>query len=435
MSVNKNTTINEYIEKVCSLVKNKDVHSDIKLELKDHLETLKEEFISSGASEKDAASKAVAHMGEASVVGNQLNKAHKAKLDLKIFVPVIIFSVLGLIVMYTVQLNNASGKKLFQQSLIFYLIGISIMLGLYLFDYRKLLSCSKYIYIGTLAVMILTIFSGRYVNGVPFLKLGIINIDFISISPFLLIISLAGIFQKWNLNIMKDFLVGLFIMAIPGLFLFIIPRLSALLIYMTACIALMLVSKAKIHFVLIPPIALILFMYFFIIRNPYWIDRLVVFLNPERDPNGTGWIYLELKNAVKSGGFLGNSFATGKLNLPEAHTDFVFAYMIHTFGWLAASAIAILILRFILRIVIVSSSAKHSYGRLLSAGLVTILSAQFILSILVNLGVFPMLGVSLPFMSFGGSNLIMDMASAGLMLSIYRRKNLSANLLMRKPSW
>ena len=169
--------------------------------------------------------------------------------------------------------------------------------------------------------------------------------------------------------------------------------------------------------------------------NPYWIDRLVVFLNPERDPNGTGWIYLELKNAVKSGGFLGNSFATGKLNLPEAHTDFVFAYMIHTFGWLAASAIAILILRFILRIVIVSSSAKHSYGRLLSAGLVTILSAQFILSILVNLGVFPMLGVSLPFMSFGGSNLIMDMASAGLMLSIYRRKNLSANLLMRKPSW
>jgi cell division protein FtsW (lipid II flippase) len=433
MSINKNTTINEYIEKVCSLVKNKDVHSDIKLELEDHLETLKKEFISSGASEKDAASKAVAHMGEASVVGNQLNKAHKATLDLKIFVPVIIFSVLGLIVMYTVQLNNVLGKKLFQQSLIFYFIGISIMFGLYLFDYRKLMSCSKYIYIGTLVVMILTIFSGRYVNGVPFIKLGIINIDFLSISPFLLIISLAGIFQEWNLNSMKDFLVGLFIMAIPGLF--IIPRLSALLIYMTAYIVLMLVSKAKIHFVLIPPIALILFMCFFIIRNHYWIDRLVVFFNPERDSNGTGWIYLQLKNAVKSGGFLGNSFATGKLNLPEAHTDFVFAYMIHTFGWLAASAIAILILCFILRIVLVSISAKHSYGRLLSAGLVTILSAQFILSILVNLGVFPMLGVSLPFMSFGGSNLIMDMASAGLMLSIYRRKNLSPNLLMRKPSW
>lgn len=305
------------------------------------------------------------------------------------------------------------------------------MLGLYLFDYRKLMSCSKYIYIGTLAVMILTIFSGRYVNGVPFLKLGIINIAFISISPFLLIISLAGIFQEWNLNSMKDFLVGLVIMVIPGLFLFIIPRLSALLIYVTSCIVLMLVSKAKIHFVLIPPIALILFMCFFIIRNPYWIDRLVIFLNPERDSNETGCIYL----ALKSGGFLGNSFATGKLNLPEAHTDFVFTYMIHTFGWLVASAIAILILCFILRIVLVSSLVKHSYGRLLSAGLVTILSAQFILSILVNLGVFPMLGVSLPFMSFGGSNLIMDMASAGLILSIYRRKNLSANLLMRKLSW
>jgi cell division protein FtsW (lipid II flippase) len=197
---------------------------------------------------------------------------------------------------------------------------------------------------------------------------------------------------------------------------------------------LMLVSKAKLHLVLIPPAVLLIFIYFFLISAPYRIARLLVFLNPEKDPNGAGWIYLELHKAVKSGGFLGNSFTSEKLSLPEAHTDFVFAYMTHSFGWLAASAVVVLILYFILRMVHVSSSAKHSYGKLLSAGLVTILSAQFILSILVNLGVSPMFRVSLPFLSFGGTQIFMDMASAGLMLSIYSRRNLSSSSLKSSPA-
>jgi cell division protein FtsW (lipid II flippase) len=434
MGVERSRIIDEYIEKVCSLVKNKDVHCDIKLELKDHLETLKEEFVSYGASEEEAALKAISHMGEATVVGKQLNKAHKAKLDLKLFVPVIAFSVLGLIVMYTVQANNVGLRKIFEHSLIFYIIGISIMIGLYLFDYRKLLPYSKYIYVGTLALMLSTIFLGRHVNGSPFLKIGLINIDFISISPFLLIISLAGMFQSWNLNSLKGFLLGLFLMVLPGLFLLIAPNLSAMFVYMTACMILMLVSKVRLRFVLLVPAAILIFIYFFIISAPYRLARLLVFLNPGRDPKGAGWIYIELKNAVKSGGFLGNSFASGKLNIPEAHTDFVFAYMTHAFGWLAASAVAVLILYFILRMVHVSSSAKHSYGKLLSAGLVTILSTQFILSILANLGISPILGVSFPFISFGGSHLLMDMISAGLILSIYSRRNLSSSLITSSPT-
>jgi cell division protein FtsW (lipid II flippase) len=434
MGVERSRIIDGYIEKVCSLVKNKDVHCDIKLELKDHLETLKEEFVSNGASEEDAALKAVSHMGEATVVGKQLNKTHKAKLDLKLLVPVIAFSVLGLIVMYTVQANSDGLRKIFEQSLILYVIGICIMIGLYLFDYRKLLPYSKYIYVGTLVLMVSSFFWGRHVNGIPFLKISSINIDFISISPFLLIISLAGMFQSWNLNSLKGFLLGLLVMAMPGLFLLITPNLSAMLVYMIACMILMLVSKIRLHFVLLAPAAILAFMYFFIISEPYRLARLLVFLNPERDANGAGWIYIELKNAVKSGGFLGNSFASGKLNIPEAHTDFVFAYMTHAFGWLAASAVAVLILYFILRMVHVSSSAKHSYGKLLSAGLVTILSTQFILSILANLGISPILGVSFPFISFGGSHLLMDMISAGLILSIYSRRNLSSSLITSSPT-
>lgn len=435
MGKDKNSSFGEYIEKVCSLVKNKDVHNSIKLELEDHLETLKEEFISSGVSEEEAAIKAVAHMGEASVVGNQLNKTHKAKLDLKIFVPVIAFSVLGLVVMYIIQSSNAVSHakdiRMFQRSLIFYIIGIFITIGLYLFDYRRILPYSKYIYLATLALMFLTVFFGKYANGLPYLSFGGMSIDFIYISPFLITISLSGIFQEWAWNSLSGFSLGLFLMIIPGLFLFLAPSLSAMFIYMSACVVLMLVSKVKLRWILVPPATLLFFVYLFIISAPYRIARFLVFINPNREPNGAGWIYIQLHNAVNSAGFWGNR-SSDKLNIPEVHTDFVFAYMTHTFGWLAASAIVLLILYFILRMIRVSSSAKYSYGKLLSAGLVTILSAQFILSILVNLGISPMLGVSLPFMSFGGSHLIMDMISAGLMLSIYRRKNLSTAPLTSK---
>jgi hypothetical protein len=106
MGVQEDSKIKQYITTVCSLVKNKDIHHDIKLELEDHLETLREEFIAAGASEEEASAKAITHMGKASIVGHQLNAAHKVKPDLKILIPVIAFSVLGLLAMYIIQSTN-----------------------------------------------------------------------------------------------------------------------------------------------------------------------------------------------------------------------------------------------------------------------------------------------------------------------------------------
>jgi cell division protein FtsW (lipid II flippase) len=438
MGVQEDSKIKEYITTVCSLVKNKDIHHDIKLELEDHLETLREEFIAAGASEEDASAKAITHMGKASIVGQQLNAAHKVKLDLKILIPVIAFSVLGLLAMYIIQstslLSHVGDRKIFQRSLVFYIIGISLMIGLYFLDYRKLLPFSKYIYLGTLIILAFTIFNGNTINGRSFLYFANISINFIYISPFLLIVALAGILQEWNWHSTGSFLLGLILMIMPCFFLLMAPSLSSTLVYMAACMILLLVSKMKLHLVLIAPAGLLTFLYFFLISAPYRAARLFTFLNPYKDPDGAGWIYIQLHKAVNSAGLLGNSFDTKQLNLPELHGDFMFAYMTHTFGWLAAAAIVILILYFILRMVRIASTAKHSYAKLLSSGIVTILSTQFILSILINLGISPISGVSLPFMSFGGSHLIMDMASAGIMLSVHRRRNLSPTVLTSKVS-
>jgi cell division protein FtsW (lipid II flippase) len=429
--------IQQYIEEVCLLIKNKDAHMEIKLELKDHLETLKEEFIASGLSEEKAILKAIAHMGDASVIGRQLNSTHKAKLDLGILIPVIAFSVFGLISMYIIQFHILAPSlrytDIFEKSLEYYVIGIVIMFGLYFFDYRKLLLYSKYIYIGTLILLVFTMSFGTPVNGKLFLRIGTIGIGFIDISPILLVTSLAGIFQDWNWQSTGKFLIGMVLMAVPGWFL-LMNGISTMIIYIIACTVLMIVSKAKLHLAILPASGIFLASWLSLIMAPYRFERLLSFLNPEQDPSGSGYMYIQLRNAINSAGILGNNTADIQTRIPELHTDFIFTYITSTFGWIAAAVIILLILAFILRMVHVANIAKSSYGKLLSAGFVAILSTQFILSIATNLGISPFFGVSLPFMSFGGSHIIMDMASAGLILSVYRRRNLSHTLLSRKVS-
>ena len=437
MGAGNNNKIKEYIEEVCFLVKNKDVHYDINLELTDHLETLKEEFISLGASEEEADDKAIAHMGEASVVGKQLSATHKAKLDLTILIPVIAFSVFGLIAMYIIDSNQlvsqATYMQIFQRSLVFYFIGIVLMVALYFFDYRKILHYSKYIYIGTLILLIFSTFFGRPANGRAWLAIGNLNIDFFNVSPFLLVIALAGIFQDWNWQSTSKFLIGIILMAVPG-WLLLINGASTMIIYLIACTVLMIMSKAKLYLTLLPAAGLFLASFLFVIMVPYRIERLLLILNPQKDPSGAGYMYIQLRNAINSAGFLGNNTADIQSKIPELHTDFIFTYITSTFGWIAAAVIIVLILTFILRMVHVASTAKHSYGKLLSAGFVAVLSTQFILSIATSLGMSPFFGVSLPFMSFGGSHIIMDMASAGIILSVYRRRNLSNTMLATKTS-
>ncbi len=433
----RNDKIQEYIEEVCSQIKNKEVHHEIKLELEDHLQTLGEEFMAAGASEEEAIHKAIAHMGEASVLGKQLNSTHKAKLDLKILIPVIALSMFGLFSMYIIQANTLTSRvrdiQIFQKSLLFYSIGIVMMLVLYLFDYRKLLPYSKYIYLGTLIILAFTMFFGTTVNGRPFLPIGNLSINFIDICPFFLVISLAGIFQDWNWQSTGKFLIGILFMAVPGLFL-LINGITTMIIYLIACTVFMIISGAKLYLALLPAAGILGTAFLTITTTPYNFQRLKVFLNPQADPQNSGYIYIQLQNAIKSAGILGNKNTEIQSRIPELHTDFIFTYITSTFGWLAAAVIILLILVFLLRMVHIAGTSKHSYGKLLSAGFIAILSTQFILSIATSLGFSPFFGVSMPFMSFGGSHIIMDMASAGLILSVYRRKNLSSAALSSKTS-
>ncbi len=405
-----------YIKDLCKKVKNKDVHDSIKLEISDHLHTLKEEAMLAGLSEEEAIDRALAYMGDVEVLGKQLNEIHKARIDLKTAIPVIAVSFLGLLVMYYLQFHSVftkvQGVEIFNKSLVFYLLGTVFMLSLFTLNYRKLIKYSPHLYIGTVIILALTVLFGVRVDGVPFLTLGFININFTEITPFLLVISFSGIFKAWNWRNSQKFWLGISIILLPIVLLLTTGALSTIIISIIICVAIMHASKASfkqvIGFATVasiwPCLQLLLHSHNYTLVNPFVTKQLY------------------------AAGFMGSGLGLNQELISEVHTDFIFAYIIYSFGWFAAIVVCALVGFFIARIISTAKKMNSSYEKILLTGLAATFTTQFILSILTNLGLSPLPGVALPFISFGGSHIILEMIAVGLILSICRRRVIDDSL-------
>ncbi|WP_299739062.1 FtsW/RodA/SpoVE family cell cycle protein [uncultured Rossellomorea sp.] len=399
-----------YIEKLCKRIRNKDVHASIKLEINDHLHALKEDAMRRGLSEEEATDQALNHMGDAEVLGKQLNKAHKAPMDVKTILPVLAASLFGLLVMYYLQFHSAITElhemNVFNKSLVFYLIGLLLMLSLFTFDYRRLLKYSIHFYVGTILILLLTVLIGVRVDGVPYLNVGVASINFTEITPFLLVISFAGIFHSWNWKENQKSWYGIGILSIPIILLATTEAFAATFISIFVCTVIMHVSRANLkQAITFSTVAAIWpIVHLFVQAQTYTLT------SP----------YADLK--LGDADFIGKTLYVTPRFISEVHTDFIFAYTIYSFGWLAATIAFGLIGYFICRISSTAKSVNHVYGKLLIIGFAATFTAQLILSILTNLGLSVLPGVAMPFMSFGGSHILLEMTAVGLILSIYRRR-------------
>ncbi|MDR0139479.1 FtsW/RodA/SpoVE family cell cycle protein [Metabacillus idriensis] len=399
-----------YIRDLCKRIKNKDVHAHIKLEINDHLHTLKEEAMSTGLSEEEAIDQALARMGDAGVLGKQLNKTHKAPMDVKTLLPVLTASLFGLLVMYYLQFHSAFTElqelKVFNKSLGFYLLGVVLMLSIFMFDYRRLMKYSKHFYAATILILLLTVLIGVRVNDVPFLNVGFATINFTEITPFLLVIAFAGIFHSWDWNDNRKSWFGIGIMSIPISLMATTGAFAATIISITVCATIMHTSRSRLK----QTITLAVFASIWPIWNLLSLSNRYSMVSS----------YTDLK--IGEAYFIGSALQVTPSFISEVHTDFILAYIIYSFGWLAAITAITLVIFFICRISITAKSVNSPYGKLLITGLAAVFSAQFILSLLTNLGLSPLTGISVPFMSYGGSHLLLEMISAGLILSVYRRR-------------
>ncbi len=168
----------------------------------------------------------------------------------------------------------------------------------------------------------------------------------------------------------------------------------------------------------------IVFVAFAVWLDPFRMERLLTFLHPEADPQGAGFQIMQSKIAVGSGGWFGQGFMLGRQKmrfLPEAHTDFIFAVIGEELGLIGCTLVVIAFGVLLWRGIVAASRAQDDFGAYLAAGVTAMIVSQAMINLGVVLAMLPTKGMPLPFISYGGTSMMVCLASAGLLLNVSQR--------------
>jgi len=201
MGLKEDPVVQTYISSVCAHIRNYKVHEDIKTELLSHIEEIVLEYVREGVDETCAIEKAIIQMGDAELVGKELNKIHKLAPEWSILILATVFESVGVISMYFIENKGALLYELtiFNRSFFYTILGMAAAIGLYYVDYSKMKAYSKHIYVSSLLILFYVVHWGTAIHSARrWLSFGSINVNFVAISPFLFIVALAGLFDDWD---------------------------------------------------------------------------------------------------------------------------------------------------------------------------------------------------------------------------------------------
>ena len=157
----------------------------------------------------------------------------------------------------------------------------------------------------------------------------------------------------------------------------------------------------------------------------YQKDRLVLFLNPNRDPSGGGYHLIQSQIAIGSGGFFGTGLFQGKLTnlqfIPEQHTDFIFSALGEELGFLGCILVLFLFFFLIKKLINIAKNARSDFESLIIIGIAATFLFQIIINLFMTIGLGPVTGIPLPFMSYGRTSLVINFISIGFVLSVLKR--------------
>lgn len=210
-------------------------------------------------------------------------------------------------------------------------------------------------------------------------------------------------------------------LAIIGVFLIMQPDLGTMGVIVATAGMMYFLGGGKISQMATLIVFGLMIFYFLVQIAPYRLNRLLVFLNPDTDPQGIGYQTKQAFIAIGSGGFTGRGFGKSlqKYNyLPEPMGDSIFAIYAEETGFLGILALMGAFVFFLWRGIVIAKKAPDIFGRLLASGIVVSIGAQAFINMAAISGLLPLTGIALPFISYGGTSLLITMASAGILLNI-----------------
>lgn len=351
----------------------------------------------------------------------------------KFFLPLItiplILSIVGLIFIFEASAINSSRQ--FGDSLhylksqgVWIFFGLIAMTLFSLVDYHKLYFLSFVSLILTLVLLVLVLIPGigSTVGGARrWIDFGFFNLQPTELAKFSMIIYLSSWFTKKE---KKRFLPFITLMGLLVFLIIMQPDMGTAIIIFSISIIIYYFSGA--HFIDFVYIfgGSIVSLFFLIKFSPYRFNRLLAFLNPSIDPLGISYHINQIFISLSSGGLLGRGFGASRQKysfLPEAHTDSIYAIIGEEFGFVGGLILIIFYFVFVYKIYHLIRLSPDRLSKLIVIGIFAFFNLQFIVNLAGMTGLFPIVGVPLPFLSYGGSSLLMSYGLIGIMLNIEKR--------------
>ncbi|WP_226555166.1 FtsW/RodA/SpoVE family cell cycle protein [Priestia aryabhattai] len=410
---------NSFLEQVKAQIKLKEAKTFVSAELHHHLNEVKSYWLQKGISEDQAEAKAVTQMGNPVSIGRNLNRIHRPKVDwltLVLFVAALLLGFLPLLFQGGMVDNHFSTYKV-----VFVILGAMLALIMMFIDYRKLANKGWLFYLlGTLLLLFLTKNFNTFTEGQSVFKVGPLKIEGLMAIPFFFL-AWAGFFQSNRFKMWKFLLLFLL-----SLYFFLECGLTTLFIYVIMTFTMIWwskLNKKKIVIVLGTGFALVATwgVIGWMTVAYYQKKRLLSFIDPYNSEEYFG--LSKVHHLFMDAGWFGKHSFMDQM-IPQANTNFVFLSFTYYYGWLFAAILFLVLSLVVVRIAFVAKRIGDLYTKLLLVGVMIIYTIQLVGHVGMIVGFFPMTNMSLPFISYGLMPISLNAFLIGIVLSIYRRKDL-----------
>lgn len=414
-----------FLGEVIGQIRSKEAKVSVEKELNYHLKEAKEYWLGKGLSATEAQEKAIKQMGDPYKLGEKMNKLYRPKVDWLLLSLLAAVMMLGFLPILSMDSSQVEIQDSFMRNrVIFGLLGIALAIGIMYFDYRKLQRWGWAFYLVGVAILYgLRLIPSYTINGEPYFGIPMLGSFNCWIALPFFFLAWAQFFQNKKLKVWQ-----LFLLFIYSFYLFLmVPDLAISFIYgMTVLIMLWWSHLSKKTALFITASTITAFIIGLVAVLPslkgYQNERIAAYINPEKYADGSGYMYVQLRELMTEAKWYGSSAGQGNV-LPGTYSDYALAGLTSHFGYVVTVAVLIILLLFVIRMGYIAIGARNRYGKLLVIGALALFSLQFFYNIAMIFGFVPIMTIYLPFISYGWMSTILNAFLIGIVLSVYRRKH------------
>jgi rod shape determining protein RodA len=359
--------------------------------------------------------------------------------DYVLVITALLLTAYGVVMVYSATLADSPKDAPFFSTFsghqaVFAVVGLVLLVAFTAVDAKLVQAAGYPIYAVNLILLMAVAAIGIRSHGAQrWIDIGFFQFQPSELAKLLVIVTLAKFFadNQERLHLFRYVLLSLAIVAVPVVLVYIQPDFGTAMVLLAIWFGMAVVAGVRpSHFGLLGIAAVLMGPLVWQFMKDYQRTRLLIFLNPESDPSGEGYNMIQSRISVGSGGWLGQGLTHGTQSqldfLKVQHTDFIFAVLGEELGFIGAMALFVLFIILLFRMIRAASVQKDMFGRTFAAGIASMILFQIFINVGMTIGLMPVTGIPLPFISYGSSNLLTTLMAFGLLQSLLTRSQKSA---------